>query len=585
MIKKILFSMVALIGLQLHAQIVNIPDINFKNALLTHNIVIDTNMDGEIQVAEAESFTGAIFVPGKNITDVTGLETFKNITKLYVWQNQITSLDISQNTLLEDVQFYENEVADFTFNNNTSITNLRCNDNKLTALDISSLSNLTSINCSNNLLSTILFPSGNRLATIAVSNNQLTDLDVTNVTALEIIGFSDNPLTTIDLSSNTDLLNITAFNSMLQEIDLSSNNKLKTVTFFGSQNLEKINIQNGANNNITLFNGGNCAKLVCIQVDDIAVVNNNISWTKEVLAEFSLDCNAVIISDINFKNALINHNPSIDTNNDNIIQTTEAEAFTDHLIISANNISDIKGIEYFTNLTQLSNRENLVRTADLSKNTKLEHLDFTNNRLTDLDVSQNTALKNIIINGFNNLTSIDLSNNTALEVFEADDNRLTSIDITSNTVLTRLWLRRNQLTELNLKNGANSILIDMQATINPNLECIQVDDATAAANNSNWQKDNSVTYSINCQQVLGIDDFNSGLSLEVYPNPTNGTFTINSKETITDITIYTLQGKKVKSISPNKNSMVITDTILTTGVYFVHVQGATKNAVKRVIIK
>ncbi|MBK8442578.1 MAG: hypothetical protein IPL35_03800 [Sphingobacteriales bacterium] len=57
------------------AQIVNIPDPNFKNALLNHSPIIDTNNDGEIQVAEAEA-VDSLYLFNKNITDLTGIKAF-----------------------------------------------------------------------------------------------------------------------------------------------------------------------------------------------------------------------------------------------------------------------------------------------------------------------------------------------------------------------------------------------------------------------------------------------------------------------------------------------------------------------------
>ncbi|WP_372473503.1 hypothetical protein AB4865_11845 [Capnocytophaga sp. ARDL2] len=55
--KKILFLVAAMgFATTSSAQIVNIPDFAFKQRLLDHNPVIDTNGDGEIQVSEAEAY-------------------------------------------------------------------------------------------------------------------------------------------------------------------------------------------------------------------------------------------------------------------------------------------------------------------------------------------------------------------------------------------------------------------------------------------------------------------------------------------------------------------------------------------------
>lgn len=60
------------------SQNVNIPDINFKNALVNHDPIIDTNGDGEIQVSEAELAT-IINVSSTSISSIQGLEAFVNL--------------------------------------------------------------------------------------------------------------------------------------------------------------------------------------------------------------------------------------------------------------------------------------------------------------------------------------------------------------------------------------------------------------------------------------------------------------------------------------------------------------------------
>ena len=54
------------------AQNVNIPDANFKAALV-NNASINTNGDAEIQTSEAAAYTGAIHASQLGITDFTGL--------------------------------------------------------------------------------------------------------------------------------------------------------------------------------------------------------------------------------------------------------------------------------------------------------------------------------------------------------------------------------------------------------------------------------------------------------------------------------------------------------------------------------
>ena len=99
--KKLLLFITLFISVTtLQAQNVNIPDANFKNALLNHTPVIDTNGDGEVQVSEANAFTGAMEVTNKYIMDLIGIEAFVNLTELYCSSNNISNLDVSYNTNL-----------------------------------------------------------------------------------------------------------------------------------------------------------------------------------------------------------------------------------------------------------------------------------------------------------------------------------------------------------------------------------------------------------------------------------------------------------------------------------------------------
>jgi hypothetical protein len=85
----ILLLTILLVPFLLRAQIVHIPDANFKAALVG-NSSINTNGDDEIQVSEAEAYDGTIDVDDQGIADMTGLEAFVNLTRLECFDNQLT---------------------------------------------------------------------------------------------------------------------------------------------------------------------------------------------------------------------------------------------------------------------------------------------------------------------------------------------------------------------------------------------------------------------------------------------------------------------------------------------------------------
>ena len=98
--------------------------------------------------------------------------------------------------------------------------------------------------------------------------------------------------------------------------------------------------------------------------------------------------------------------------------------------ISINNqsISSLRGIEYFTNLTDLYCYENKLTSLDVSKNTKLEYFDCSYNKLTSLDVDKNINLKTLVCYE-NELTRLDVSKNTKLETLNCKMNPLTSLKL------------------------------------------------------------------------------------------------------------------------------------------------------------
>jgi Leucine-rich repeat (LRR) protein len=119
----------------------------------------------------------------------------------------------------------------------------------------------------------------------------------------------------------------------------------------------------------------------------------------------------------------------IDTNGDSEIQVSEA-ALVDELFIPINsNISSLVGVEFFTNLTQLSCLYNELTQLDVSMLENLTYLSVFDNQLATLNI------------------------NPQLEYLNCNDNNLDSIDFTQSSSLTELYCTNNNLSELNLSNA------------------------------------------------------------------------------------------------------------------------------------
>lgn len=193
---------------------------------------------------------------------------------------------------------------------------------------------------------------------------------------------------------------------------------------------------------------------------------------------FGATAQNVNIPDANFKAYLVG-NSAINTNADTEIQVSEAVAYTQSIDCSGLGISDLTGIEEFTNLTQLNFFGNNISTLNISANSNLTLLNCGDNNLTNIDVSGILGLSNLNVS-LNSLTYLDLSSNINLNSF---------------------FCIGNDLEILNMKNISTSTLTSFFATSNPNLNCIDVDDVSAST--IAWTNiDAGVSYSLNCQVDL-----------------------------------------------------------------------------------
>lgn len=168
-----------------------------------------------------------------------------------------------------------------------------------------------------------------------------------------------------------------------------------------------------------------------------------------VLALFqvlALQSQNINIPDQCFLDALIRY--GADTNGDDLISYAEAEAL-EKLNTYGGCITDMRGIEAFTNLKHLSCGDNSIKELDLSMLSKLEYLNCVFNDLSVLDLTHNPLLDTLLC-GLNKLSSLDLSQCPGLTYVYAADNQLEELDLTQNTKLTRVLCWNNLISELDV---------------------------------------------------------------------------------------------------------------------------------------
>ena len=286
--KTILLGLLLFTGI-VKAQIVNIPDANFKAKLLNYNPVIDTNSNGEIEVSEALSQT-SLSIDSSNIINITGIEEFTNLTSLNCTNNLITTMNLTSLT---------------------NLTLLNVNNNLLTSLNVSGLSILNDFSCSNNQLQNLNIQGCINLNNFNCSNNNLTNIDLI-ATSLFIFNCNQNDLTTLNLNVNS-ISNFYCSGNLLTTLDLSdisfsqidcSNNLLTSLNLSGTtisfelncriNQLSSIDVSNLQfsnficdNNQFTTLELSTCTNLFSLQCNENPLITLFVKNGRNVFISFS----------------------------------------------------------------------------------------------------------------------------------------------------------------------------------------------------------------------------------------------------------------------------------------------------------
>lgn len=297
--EKIFISVLLLFGMFVNAQIVNIPDANFKAKLLsaaTNNTTasnsvgefmkIDSNENNEIELIEAQA-VWKLYLDYSDISSLEGISAFTNLRELSCSNNDIQNLDLSDLLLLTDLliindydldtitlgskQFLQNIDAEGSSLDSIDLSNmpslkelnlhlngmsslslsgcplletLKVGHNYFATLDLSTCVNLKYIDCSFNGMDMIDLSTCPNLTSVGCSYNDFVELDLTNLTLLKSLACGHNELTELNVSQNILLKTLNCeFNHFVQ-LDFSSCPALNSLNVFGNP-LTSINLKNG----------------------------------------------------------------------------------------------------------------------------------------------------------------------------------------------------------------------------------------------------------------------------------------------------------------------------------------------------
>ena len=196
-----------------------IQDVNLKNYFL-NTANADTNNNGEIEISEALGFNSAVVLNNINVTDLTGLEFFLNITKFTSVNNPLSSLvDLSENKKVTEIVIRNSNMQNIVLPETNVTTKIDLRNNKLESLNITKLTGITDFNVKDNVLTFLNLKNGN--------NENFTNFESRNnpnltCIAVDNISYAINNFIFID--KNTSFSNECALSKVFVNLEANGNN-------------------------------------------------------------------------------------------------------------------------------------------------------------------------------------------------------------------------------------------------------------------------------------------------------------------------------------------------------------------------
>lgn len=227
-------------------EFVEIPDVNFEKELIAQGIDTDGIVNQKILKSDAESVE-KLSLYTADINSLTGIKAFKNLKRLYADGNNLQTIDVSNNILLDTISLISNDLTkiegvsnaknlvwlslswnlftEFTLDNE-NVKNFLMDHNELTSLDVS------------------LAP---KLESAVLNLNKIPSLDFSNNPLLRVLNFSANKVKTINFENNLNLEYIYCSSNLFTDFDLSMLPNLIDVRVDRNPTLTCIKIAAGQN--------------------------------------------------------------------------------------------------------------------------------------------------------------------------------------------------------------------------------------------------------------------------------------------------------------------------------------------------
>ena len=490
----------------------NFPDEVFRK-YISENFDKGDTKDDKLSQEEINNAKG-INIYNTNLSSLEGIQYFTALTKLDCMGTNITSLDVSSNENLEWLRCEGTQIKDLDVGNNKKLKKLYCagksdiSEQYLTRLNVQGVTDLEVLDCYYNVNLTSLDVSENtNLTDLHCDNTMIEELDLSNNTKLMNLNCSSNTkLKSLDLSHSNNWSNVVLNNTSLAYVNFGDNGSFNLSNYQKSDLIPiELAITKDTFNMVDKFPDIDKTKIIEVKGADYnsntGVMSNYktgipITYTykcgttttssgvkKDLILEVTLklkgyiDSSHVAINKENFPDdtfrAYVSDN--FDTDKNGGLSEEEIANIKVISLEGKKEIKDLKGIEYFkeltilwcqktgitkldvsknTELTQLFYYDTEISNLNVSNNTKLIKLWCQNTKITELDVRNNNALEELTCQN-TEIASLDVNNNTALTLLKCYDTQITKLDVSKNKALKELYCQNTGITELDIRNNTS----------------------------------------------------------------------------------------------------------------------------------
>lgn len=166
---------------------------------------------------------------------------------------------------------------------------------------------------------------------------------------------------------------------------------------------------------------------------------------------------------------------NIDQNADGLLEEDEIELVNKIELYGreddeSTQVHDLKGVEVFTELEDLTCTYCGLENLDVTNNTSLKYICIIGNPISELDVSNNSKLVSLSV-ASTNLSSIDVHSNELLEELDVHATKIAEITLDNNLKLIELNCGNTLITRLNVSNNKELQVLTMPDT---NIESINL---------------------------------------------------------------------------------------------------------------